>query len=85
LQESILPCDGIFVYIGYLPETVFLKDKLNLDESGFIITQEDMSTSQEGVFACGDCRKKSLYQVITACADGAIAADSAYKYISSKG
>ena len=44
-----------------------------------------MSTSEEGVFACGDCRKKSLYQVITACADGAIAADSAYKYIASKG
>ncbi|MCM8789949.1 MAG: thioredoxin-disulfide reductase [Candidatus Omnitrophica bacterium] len=84
-QESILPCDGIFVYIGYIPETDFLKGKLELDEAGFIITQEDMATSEKGLFACGDCRKKSLYQVITACADGAISADSAYKYISSKG
>jgi len=84
-QERIVTCDGVFIYIGYEPETGFLKNKLKLDDAGFIITREDMSTSEEGVFACGDCRKKSLYQVITACADGAIAADSAYKYIASKG
>jgi len=84
-QERIVTCDGVFIYIGYEPETGFLKNKLKLDDAGFIITGEDMSTSEEGVFACGDCRKKSLYQVITACADGAIAADSAYKYIASKG
>jgi thioredoxin reductase (NADPH) len=81
-HEKDFSCDGVFVYIGYDPETGFLKSKLDLDEAGFIITQEDMSTSYAGLFACGDCRKKSLYQVITACADGAIAADSAYKYIS---
>jgi thioredoxin reductase (NADPH) len=84
-REEILPCDGIFIYIGYLPDTDLLKGKLNLDEKGFIITEENMATSEEGIFACGDCRRKSLYQVVTACADGAIAADSAYKYISSKG
>jgi len=81
-HEKDFSCDGVFVYIGYEPETGFLKSKLDLDEAGFIITQEDMSTSCVGLFACGDCRKKSLYQVITACGDGAIAADSAYKYIS---
>ncbi len=81
-QEKLIQCDGIFIYIGYNPDTVFLKDKLNLDETGFIITGEDMSTSMDGIFACGDCRKKSLYQVITACGDGAVAADSAYKYLS---
>lgn len=81
LKEQVIPCDGIFIYIGYEPETGFLKDKIRLDETGFIITKEDMATSEEGVFACGDCRKKTLYQMITACADGAIAADSAYKYI----
>ena len=80
--EQVLPCDGVFIYIGYEPETEFVKNKLKLDESGFIITDESMSTSQEGVFACGDCRKKSLYQVITACSDGATASDSAYKYMS---
>jgi len=80
--ERALQCDGIFVYIGYNPDTAFVKEKLNLDETGFIITAEDMSTACAGVFAAGDCRKKSLYQVITACGDGAIAADSAYKYLS---
>jgi len=83
-KERTLNCGGVFIYIGYDPETGFLKNKIKLDEAGFIITDEFMATSQEGVFACGDCRPKSLYQVITACADGAIAAHSAYKYISAK-
>jgi thioredoxin reductase (NADPH) len=83
-KEQIINCDGVFIYIGYEPETAFLKNQLKLDEAGFIITAEDLVTSEEGVFACGDCRKKSLYQVITACGDGAVAADSAYKYLSNK-
>lgn len=83
-KEKDVNCDGIFIYIGYTPDTGFLKNKIRLDEAGFVITGEDLSTSEEGVFACGDCRKKSLYQMITACADGAIASDSAYKYISSQ-
>ena len=82
--KKIIACDGIFVYIGYDPDTGFLKDTLQLEEAGFIVSDEAMVTSCEGIFACGDCRKKSLYQVITACADGAVAADSAYKYIASK-
>jgi len=81
-QERNIPCDGIFLFIGYEPETGFLKNKLKLDEAGFIITDENMATSEEGIFAAGDCRKKGLSQVVTACSDGAIAADSAYKYIS---
>ena len=80
-QEKVIPCESIFIYIGYTPDTAFLKDKLKLDGAGFIITAEDMSTSCEGIFACGDCRSKTLYQVITACAEGAVAADSAYKYL----
>lgn len=80
-QEKVIPCESIFIYIGYTPDTAFLKDKLKLDGAGFIITAEDMSTSCEGIFACGDCRSKTLYQVITACGEGAVAADSAYKYL----
>ena len=80
-EEKIFPCDGVFIFIGYEPETEFLKSKLKLDAKGFIITNELLHTSEEGLFACGDCRSKSLYQVITACGDGAVAADSAYKYI----
>jgi thioredoxin reductase (NADPH) len=83
-KERLINCAGVFVYIGYEPETEIVKNKLQLDESGFIITGEQMGTSEEGIFACGDCRRKSLYQVVTACADGATAADSAYKYITAK-
>jgi len=84
-QEKIINCDGVFVFIGYDPDTVFLKNKLKLEDSGFIITDEKLATSEEGVFSCGDCRNKSLYQVVTACGDGAIAADSAEKYLAMKG
>ncbi|MCX5694615.1 MAG: thioredoxin-disulfide reductase, partial [Candidatus Omnitrophica bacterium] len=84
-KESDFACDWVFIYIGYEPETVFLKNKLQMDEAGFIVTNEDMATTAEGVFACGDCRKKGLYQVINACGDGAVAADSAYKFIANKG
>ncbi|MDD5108648.1 MAG: thioredoxin-disulfide reductase [Candidatus Omnitrophica bacterium] len=83
-KESDFNCDGVFIYIGYVPETVFLKCKLEMDETGLILTDENMATSVEGVFACGDCRKKGLYQVINACGDGAVAADSAYKFIANK-
>lgn len=84
-EEKIIHCDGVFVFIGYEPETFFLKNKLKLDENGFIVTDENMAASCEGIFAAGDCRKKSLYQVVTACGDAATAADAAYKYISNKG
>jgi len=84
-KEDTFNCDGVFIYIGYEPETVFLKDKLKMDEAGFLLTDENMLTSAEGVFASGDCRKKGLYQVINACGDGAVAADSAYKYIADRG
>ncbi len=83
-KESDFSCDGVFIYIGYEPETVFLKDKIQVDEGGFIVADDSMATSAEGVFACGDCRKKSLYQVINACGDGAVAADSAYKFIANR-
>ena len=79
-----IDCKGIFIYVGQEPETAFLKGKLELDESGFVITDENMVTSKSGVFSCGDCRKKSFYQVITAAADGAVAAHSANKYLAEK-
>jgi thioredoxin reductase (NADPH) len=83
--QSEIMCQGVFVFAGVRPNTGFLKNLLDLDEFGFIITAQDMRSSMEGVFACGDCRKKSLYQVISACSDGAIAADSVYKYTTNKG
>jgi len=71
---------GIFVFIGLSPTTELFEGKLEM-ENGYIITDEDMKTNIPGVFAAGDCRKKSLRQVVTAAADGAIAAVQAEKYI----
>lgn len=72
---------GIFVFIGYKAATELYQGKLNLDEKGYIITDVDMKTNVNGVYAAGDIRQKSLRQVITAAADGAIAAVQAGKYI----
>lgn len=80
-SESALHCQGVFVFIGINPNTAFLNGLLDVDGAGFIITDEELKTSKDGIFACGDCRKKSLYQVITACADGAIAAASCQRYL----
>lgn len=80
-EETKLSVDGVFVLIGNEPNTKMLEGQINLDEMGYIITDEDMRTNVPGVFAAGDVRKKLLRQVITACADGAIAATVAEKYI----
>jgi thioredoxin reductase (NADPH) len=80
-SSSEIACQGVFIFVGIEPNTTFLKNLLEIDEKRFIITDQQMRTSCEGIFACGDCRKKSLYQVITACGEGAVAADSAHKYL----
>lgn len=72
---------GIFVFIGYVPQTDIFKNIINTDDRGYIITDDNMKTNIKGVFAAGDCRVKSLRQVVTATADGAIAAVQAEKYI----
>ncbi len=78
-----LPADGVFVLIGLDPNTALLKGKVDLDADGYVITNEHMQTSIPGVFAAGDMRQKLLRQIVTACADGAIAATAAEKYIES--
>lgn len=72
---------GIFPFVGYQPLSEIYKGKINMDETGYIITDDNMKTNVEGVFAAGDIRVKSLRQVVTAVADGAIAAVQAEKYI----
>ena len=72
---------GIFVFIGYLPATEIFEGKVNM-ENGYIPTDADMRTNVDGVFAAGDCRVKTVRQVVTATGDGAIAAIQAEKYIS---
>ncbi len=72
---------GVFPFIGFDPVSSLYKGKLNMDDKGYIITDDNMHTNIEGVFAAGDIRVKSLRQVVTAAADGAIAAVQAEKYI----
>lgn len=72
---------GIFVLVGYLPETDIFKGQLELDSAGYIPTNDNMETNIAGVYAAGDVRVKALRQVVTATGDGAIAATQAEKYI----
>lgn len=72
---------GVFVFAGTVPNTELVKDLVELDASGAVVTDERMQTSTAGLFAAGDMRNTVLRQVVTACADGAIAASSAYKFL----
>ena len=78
---STLPVDGCFVWIGILPNTSFLTEHLDLDEFGFIPTNDQMETSVAGVYAAGDVRSTRLRQIATAVGDAATAAYSAQHHI----
>lgn len=80
-QERVINVDGVFVAIGRTPDTLSFKDKLNLTERGFVISDDKMKTSQEGVFVCGDVREGNMKQIATAVGEGAIAGTEASKYI----
>lgn len=85
IDNSILnlPTDGVFPYIGIQANTQYFHNQLQLTKEGFIITDENMQTSVKGVFAVGDVRNTPLRQVITAAADGAIAANAAVRLLDS--
>ncbi len=74
---------GVFVQVGYLPETNTFKEMIKLNDGGYIDADEELETNLEGVFAAGDVRGKVLRQVVTATSDGAVAAIQAEKYIES--
>ncbi len=80
-KRKELEIDGVFIYVGIIPNTELLEGKVNLDDHGFILTDETMHTNIPGVYAAGDVVHKVLRQVVTAAADGAIAAYSAEKWI----
>jgi thioredoxin reductase (NADPH) len=73
--------DGTFIFIGYLPNTEFLKEKIDLNQWGEIVVKSDMSTNIEGVYAAGDSTAKRFRQVTTAVSDGTIAALAGSKFI----
>lgn len=76
-----LPVQGIFIFVGHIPNTRFLEGKVRLTGSGYIPTSDRMETNVPGVYAAGDVREKELRQIVTATADGAIAAVNAVKYV----
>ena len=80
-EKRIISAEGIFIFVGLLPNTGFLHGVADLDENGYIITTSEMETSAAGIFACGDCIGKRLRQVITACGNGATAAFSAQLHV----
>ena len=73
---------GLFIFIGYQPQTELFKGKVEIDQYGYIVAGESTETNVPGVFVAGDCRVKEVRQVVTATADGAVAAIMAEKYIS---
>ncbi|MDH4223065.1 MAG: thioredoxin-disulfide reductase [candidate division Zixibacteria bacterium] len=83
-EKVVIPVQGIFFYVGLIPQTQFLKGKISMDESGYIIANNKTQISIPGVFAAGDVRQKDLRQIVTATSDGAIAAVMAQKYLEEK-
>ena len=83
-ERRELPVSGLFVAVGILPRTELIEGQVALDEGGFIVTDKYMQTSVPGVFAAGDIRNTPLRQVVTACADGAVAATKAIEYVGMK-
>ena len=73
--------EAVFVAIGRVPNTSFLKDFVELDKDDYIISDEKCTTSTPGVFVAGDCRTKELRQLVTAASDGAVAATNAVQYL----
>ncbi len=80
-EESLLPCDGVFVSIGRQPASELVKDQLALDPGGYIVAGESTRASLPGIYAVGDVRTKEVRQVVTAVADGAVAVHYAESYL----
>jgi len=80
-EKKDLKLSGVFVFIGWTSSLSFLGNMVKRSNDGYIIVDKEMGTSREGIFACGDCCKKNLKQIVTACGDGATAAFSAQRYV----
>jgi len=80
-STQVIPCSGVFIYVGFFPNSEYLKGTGILDEQGYVVTGPDMKTAIPGVFAAGDVRNTPLRQIVSAAGDGAIAAMQAYHYL----
>ena len=82
-EDKTLKADGVFIWIGLVPNTDFVKNSISLNDWGYVVTNTEMETSIPGVYAAGDVCEKSVRQISTAVGDATIAAVSALKYIES--
>lgn len=80
-EESSLPVDGVFIFVGIKPQVGFVPDSVERDQAGFLVTDTEMRTNVPGVFAAGDNRSKRCRQITTAVGDGATAGHSAHIYL----
>jgi len=78
---EVISCEGVFLFVGFIPNSDFLPDSVDRNERGYILADQEMATSAPGIFACGDVRKKPLRQIVTACGEGATAAYSALHHV----
>lgn len=76
-EERRVDCDAVFVAVGNVPNTAYLAGLADLDEAGYVLAGEDCRTKTPGLYVAGDLRRKPLYQIVTAAADGAVAAKAA--------
>ena len=81
LEEEVVSCDGVFISIGRKPATELVAEQLALDDNGYVLAGESTATSVAGVYAVGDVRSKGLRQIVTAVADGAVAAHQIEEYL----
>ncbi|MRR09219.1 thioredoxin-disulfide reductase [bacterium] len=81
MKEEVLPVSGVFIYVGYHPNSAAVKDLVRLDENGYVITDENLMSSVPGIFAAGDVRRKLVRQIAGAVGDAATAAVAAQQYI----
>ena len=81
-EETDIEVSGVFEAVGLIPDNAVFSNIVELDERGYIVADSEMRTKTDGVFAAGDTRVKHLRQIVTACADGAVAATSAHAYLS---
>ncbi len=80
-EVKTLPVDGVFIFVGQVPNTGFLQGVVELDADGYIVTDTELRTSQVGVYACGDARTSPLKQIAWAVGEGALAAVQIDKYL----
>lgn len=80
-QESVIPCDGLFVSVGRKPAAELVQNQLTLDDAGYVMADESTKTNLSGVYAVGDVRTKAVRQIVTAVSDGASAVHSAETYL----